>query len=48
MERLGFDENFLDITELVNDRIQNDCISLTTEVKGHVYMSEVNAEGIFT
>ena len=38
VERLGFDENFLDITELVNDRILAN--TYDNEVKGHVYKEE--------
>lgn len=37
VERLGFDENFLDITQLVKDRIQNNSSSNPLAVAGHVY-----------
>ncbi|XP_053405434.1 DNA polymerase iota-like isoform X2 [Mercenaria mercenaria] len=48
VERLGFDENFLDITELVNDRINYQSVRCPTDMKGHVYMSDSHAKGTCT
>lgn len=43
VERLGFDENFLDVTDLVNERLQKEAKHL--DVKGHVF-SGVQTSGI--
>ena len=40
VERLGFDENFLDITTLVNERMhKSDAVSLD-EVSGHIFADQ--------
>ena len=46
VERLGFDENFIDITELVNDRISNQHGKPDDDVVGHVYGEEPSTLGI--
>ncbi|XP_069819251.1 DNA polymerase iota isoform X2 [Dendropsophus ebraccatus] len=42
VERLGFDENFIDITELVDKRLQDPQCDRAMEVSGHVY----NQQGV--
>ncbi|KAK7934341.1 hypothetical protein WMY93_005237 [Mugilogobius chulae] len=39
VERLGFDENFMDITDLVENRLQQ---SETCSFKGHVYNTSIS------
>ena len=45
VERLGFDENFLDITDLVRDRLANPSGACATGVMGHVYGTEPSVLG---
>ena len=45
VERLGFDENFLDITDLVRDRLANQTGESETGVMGHVYGEEPSVLG---
>ena len=40
VERLGFDENFLDVTQLVHDRLKQSTDE--TEVMGHVYNGDLD------
>ena len=47
VERLGFDENFLDVTEQVNDRIANQHGKGQGNVSGHVYGEEPSVLGNF-
>ncbi|XP_066458597.1 DNA polymerase iota [Eleutherodactylus coqui] len=41
VERLGFDENFIDITELVDQRLRDPQCDRSLEVSGHVYNDQV-------
>lgn len=41
VERLGFDENFIDITELVEKRLRDPQCDKAMEVSGHVYNDQV-------
>lgn len=41
VERLGFDENFVDITELVDKRLRDPQCDRAMEVSGHVYNHQV-------
>lgn len=43
VERLGFDENFLDVTDLVNERLRKEAKHY--DVKGHMF-SGVQTSGI--
>lgn len=41
VERLGFDENFIDITEMVDRRLTQTPDSDNFSVKGHIYSHEI-------
>lgn len=45
VERLGFDENFLDLTELVSHRLTSQSQESLETVNGHVYGEEPSALG---